>query len=578
MKNQEVARLFRRLADMLEIRGENPFRIRAYQRAAQTIEDLAEDVAAVAGRQELEQLPGIGKDLARKIEEILASGTLRAYEELTKEIPEGLLDLVAIPGVGPNLARTLFENLHITTIDRLEELARDGRLRGMPGIQARTEERILKGIGLYRQKQSRMLLSTMLTLGRAITGELQRLKEVERITVAGSLRRKKETIRDIDILVVSADPEPVMDRFIRLPWADIVQARGTTKSSIRTAKGIQIDLRVVEPESFGAALCYFTGSRGHSIHVRELGMKRGLKINEYGVYRGDDRIAGADEAEVYASVGLPFIEPELREDRGEIEAAQQGLLPVLVRMNDLAGDLHVHSQWSDGSATLEDIAAKAAVLGLKWVGVCDHSPSLRIAGGLSADALARKISQVRSFNRKGHAVTLLCGAEVDIAADGSLDYPDELLRQLDLVIASIHSGFRQDAVTMTSRIIKAIHHPCVHIIAHPTGRLIGRRDPYAVNVEAVIEAAAACGTVLEINGYPERLDLNDTACRLAKEKGAMLGIGTDAHSVQHMDYLELGLAVARRGWLEKNDVLNCLSIKEMKRALSRKRPGRGGGA
>ncbi|HNR11791.1 MAG TPA: DNA polymerase/3'-5' exonuclease PolX [Thermodesulfobacteriota bacterium] len=570
MKNQDVARIFKRLAEMLEIKGENPFRIRAYQRAAQTIEELAEDIAAVAERQELEQLPGIGKDLARKIDEILRSGTLRAYEELKKEVPEALLDLVSISGVGPRLAKTLFENLHITTVDALEQLARDHKLRGMPGIQAKTEEKILNGIRLYRQKHSRLLLSTMLTLGRAVTMELQKLKEVDRIAIAGSLRRKKETIRDIDILVVSANPAPVMDFFTRLPFVGEVQAKGMMKSSVRTSQGIQIDLRVVEPESFGAALCYFTGSKAHNIRIREAAVKRALKINEYGVFRGGERIGGAEERDVYDALGLSFIEPELREDRGEIEAAQEGTLPILVNAKDLRGDLHVHSEWSDGSSTLKEIAEKAASLGLEWVAVCDHSPSLKIAGGLSADALSRKIAQVASFNRKGHPVTLLCGAEVDIGTDGSLDYPDELLSQLDLVVASVHSGFKQDETTITNRIVKAMRHSCVHIIGHPTGRLIGKRDPYAVNIEAIIEAAAASETVLEINGYPERLDLNDTACRLAKEKGALLGIGTDAHTAEHMDYLELGLAVARRGWLEKDDVLNCLSKDELKKKLARK--------
>jgi DNA polymerase (family X) len=418
---------------------------------------------------------------------------------------------------------------------------------------------------------ARVLLSTMLTLSREITGELEKLKEVKQISVAGSVRRQRETIKDIDILVVSPQPEKVMDFFTRLSLVEAIQAKGRTKSSIRARGGIQVDLRVVEADCFGAALCYFTGSKAHNIRLRELAVAKGLKINEYGIFRGEKKIGGKDEQEVYAAVELPFIPPELREDRGEIEAAQEGKLPHLVERRDIRGDFHVHSYYSDGTATLEEIAEKAGAMGLEWVVICDHSQSLKIAGGLSPAQMEEKFSAIQKINRKNKKVKLLCGTEVDIKNDGGLDYPDELLRKLDVVIAAIHSGFKQDEKTLTSRIMKAMRHPRVHSIAHPTGRLIGERDAYAVNLEMVLEGAAQTKTALEINAYPQRLDLNDIYSRAAKDKGAKLAIGTDAHSLDQMEYLELGLSVARRGWLEKTDILNCLSYNDLITVLKKKK-------
>ncbi len=563
MKNYEVAAIFKKMAKMLEIKGENPFRIRAYQRAAENIENLAEDIFAIAERKDLDAIPGIGKPLARKIAEILETGTLKKYDEIRNEIPDGLLEIITIQGVGPRTAKTLYEQLSVTSVDELERLAKDHKLQQIPGIRAKTEENILKGIALYRQKQARRPLDAMLRLSRAISGEIAKLSEAKRISVAGSLRRRRETIKDIDILVVSSKPETVMDLFTRLPHVAEVQSKGRTKASIRTREGIQVDLRVVEKNSFGAALCYFTGSKEHNVRLRELGAKQGLKINEYGVFRGEKKIGGKEEEDVFASVALPCIPPELREDRGEIEAAQQGALPLLVEMADIRGDLHVHSRYSDGVNSITEIGKKAESLGLEWIAVCDHSQSLKIAGGASIEMVEEKIREVEAFNRKSRSVRLLCGTEVDIANDGSLDYPDEILERIDIVIASIHSGFRQDEKTITNRILKAVQHPCVHIIGHPTGRLIGEREPYSVNLDAVIEEAARTGTALEINAYPQRLDLSDIYCRAAKENGAFLAIGTDAHLLDQMDYLELGVSVARRGWIEKKDLLNCFSYKEL---------------
>ena len=571
MKNQEVAGFFKRMADMLEIKGENPFRIRAYQRAAQNIENLAEDIALIAERKGLDKLPGIGKDLAQKITEILATGSLKKYEEIKQEVPEGLMELITIPGLGPRTAKTLYDELNVATVDELEQAARDRRLQELPGIKAKTEENILKGIALYRQKLARSPLSTMLTLSREITAELKKLQEVKRISVAGSIRRRQETIKDLDILIISPDQDKVMEFFTRLPLVEQIQAKGRTKSSIRTKAGIQVDLRVVAPDSFGAALCYFTGSKAHNIRIRELAGKKGLKINEYGVFRGQEKIGGEEEEDVFAAVDLPVIPPELREDRGEFDAACEGSLPNLAELKALRGDTHVHSVYSDGVMTFDEIAMKAEAMGLEWIAVCDHSQSLKIAGGVSIGKMEEKIKEVEAFNRKSKKVKLLCGSEVDIKSDGSLDYPDELLDKLDIVIAAIHTGFKQDETTITSRIIGAMRHPKVHVIAHPTGRLIGERDAYAVTMERVVEEAAKTGTALEINAYPQRLDLNDIYCRAAKENGVMLGIGTDAHIVDQMDYLELGLSVARRGWLENGNLLNCLTYEALMKRLKQKK-------
>lgn len=555
----------------MEILGEDAYRIRAYQRAAQNIENLAEDIAAIAARGELTRIPGIGKELARKIEEILSTGTLQKYEELKKKVPPGLVELLQVPGIGPKTAKMLYEELGIESLAQLERLAREGRLKGLPGIKAKTEENIRRGIELLRSVQERRPLGLVLPLARHIITLLRERAPVSRIDLAGSIRRYRETVGDVDILVASQAPEKVMDVFTSLPVVAEVIARGPTKSSIRTADGLQVDLRVVPEESYGAALCYFTGSKAHNIRVRELGVRRGLKINEYGVFRGEERVAGATEAEVFAAVGLPYIPPELREDRGEIEAALEGRLPLLVSLGEIKGDCHVHSKYSDGSASLEEIAAKARALGYEWVAVCDHSQSLKVAGGLDLAALAKKRAAIAAFNARSQDVKLLCGAEVEIGMDGRLDYPDEVLAELDFVVAAIHTGLRQSSEVQTRRLLSAINNPYVHVIAHPTGRLLGEREAYALDLEAIFKAAQATGTMLEINAYYKRLDLNDIHCRAAAEKGVKFAIGSDAHLLDQMDFLELGVGVARRGWLGPAQVINTLSYRELLAVLARKR-------
>lgn len=563
MKNQEVAAVFDGIADILEIQGANPFRIRAYRKAAQNIENLTEDISVVAARSGLEDIAGIGRDLAGKIQEIITTGTFKDYEDLKKEVPSGIVTLLAIPGVGPRTAKLLFDHFGVSSIEEVEKLALDHKVQSLPGIKARTEENILKGIAILKKGRERLPVGMALPVAEEIVAMLRKKCPGCPVHLAGSIRRRRETAKDIDLLVASDEPARVMAVFTVMPLVSEIMASGETKASIRTREGIQVDLRVVEPKSLGAALCYFTGSKAHNIRIRDLAVRQGLKINEYGIFKGEKWLGGRTEEEVFRAVGLPYIPPELREDRGEIEAAQAGELPLLVEMKDIQGDLHVHSKYSDGTASFAEIARKAASLGLSWVAVCDHSPSLKVAGGVSIPDLQRKIEEIRAFNQKGGPVKLLCGTEVDIDSSGKLDYPDEILRQLDIVVAAIHTGFKQDAKTLTHRITSAMRNPHVDIIAHPTGRLIGEREPYAVDIEKIIGVAAETGTAMEINAYFKRLDLNDIQARAAKEKGCKLSIGTDAHIMEQMDFMSLGVSVARRGWLTREEILNTMTYTEL---------------
>ncbi len=555
----------------MEIKGENPYRIRAYEKAAQTIESLAVDVEELAKRGRLESLPGIGKDLASKVEEILRTGTLKLLEDLKKEVPESLLNFLQIPSLGPKKVKVIYDKFGITTLEELEKLCLEHKIARLPGFGFKTEENILKGLRLLKEKKGRRPLGEILPYAEEILAILRKKTGVQQIAIAGSIRRRKETVKDIDLLITSEVPSKVMEEVAKLPLVEEVLAFGETKTSVRLRIGIQMDVRVVPAESWGAALAYFTGSKAHNIRVRELALERGLKINEYGVFRGEERIAGKTEEEVYAAVGLPWIPPELREDQGEIEAALEGRLPRLVEYEEILGEGHVHSSYSDGSSSLEEILSYAEKMGLSWVAICDHSQGLKVAGGLSAEELFKKKKHLDELNRKSQKVKLIFGAEVDINSEGKLDYPDEVLKEIDFVIAAIHTGFQQDEAQLTFRLVSALEHPLVHAIAHPTGRLIGEREPYNINLNKVLAAAKAFDKAIEINAYYKRLDLPDIYVRQAKEMGIKLIIGTDAHIVDQMNYLPLGVAVARRGWCEQQDLLNTLPYEDFMAWLKRRR-------
>lgn len=575
MVNQEIARIFSSMADLLELKGDNVFKVRAYRRAALNVEGLSRSLEELSG-EELREIPGIGSELAAKIEEYLRTGTVKAYEKLKEEVPQGLLTLLAVPGLGPKTARHLYDELHITTLEELELAAREHRLAGLSGIREKTEENILRGIAAVKRGKERLPLAKVLPVARELVEELSRITSLDRIEIAGSLRRRKETVKDIDLVATAGDPDRVMAAFVSLPSVAEVVMHGPTRSSVIIREGLQVDLRVVPPESFGSALAYLTGSKGHNVRLRDLALKAGLKLNEYGIFRerDDERLGGREEEDVYRALGLPFIPPELREDLGEIEAAMAGRLPRLVTMEDIRGDLHVHSRWSDGSQTISELAEAARASGLAYIAVADHSQGLGVARGLSVERLMAQKREVAEVNARYRDFRVLHGTEMDIRSDGTLDFPDEVLKELDVVIASIHSGFRQSREQLTARLGAAMRNPHVAIIAHPSGRLIGERDPYDVDLAELLQLAKETGTALEINAYPLRLDLNDVASRRAKELHVPVAIGTDAHVLGQLENLAYGVAVARRGWLEKKDVLNTLEVEELKGRLKRKSGGR----
>ncbi|MDP8229830.1 MAG: DNA polymerase/3'-5' exonuclease PolX [Candidatus Gorgyraea atricola] len=567
MKNQEIAEVFRQIAQILEVRGENVFRVRAYERAARNIESMPEDIEVFVKEERLTAIPGIGKDLEEKIKEIVSSGRLEYLEDLKKNTPKGLIQMLSIPGVGPKTAKLLYDKLQIQDMVMLERMAHMGKIKDVPGIKQKTVENILRGIELIKKGRDRMDLKTAMDASQNFIEQLKKLKEVKRIDPAGSLRRMKDTVRDIDILVSSKSPGKVMDSFTRLPDVRDVLAKGPTKSSIVTKDGIQVDVRVIKNASYGAALMYFTGSKEHNIKLRQLAIKKGLKLNEYGLFRKEKAIAGKTEIEICKKLGISYISPELREDRGEVEASIEGDLPKLVELKDVKGDLHAHSKWSDGGSSIEEVVLKARELGYEYIAITDHSQGLKIAQGLNRDELKSKKKEIDSLNKKYKDIKVLYGTEVDIDSDGNLDYPDDILKDMDIVIAAIHSGFKQSKEKITERIIKACQNRYVNILAHPTGRLWGAREPYEIELEEILKVCRDTNTAIEINSYPQRLDLNDTGCRMAKEKGVKIAINTDAHIAAELDNINLGISVARRGWLEKKDVINTLSFEKLRDRL-----------
>jgi DNA polymerase (family 10) len=564
--NKEIARIFDEIADILEVKEADKFKIRAYRKAARTIESLTQDLSDFSSVTELKKLPSIGDALAKKIYEITTSGKLEYYEELQTSVPKGILELLSIPNVGPKTVSKLYNECNVTDIESLELAAKNHRLQHLFGMGRKTEERILKGITQYRRHKERISLGKAYFQAKNIIKSLENLDAVERIAFAGSIRRMRETIGDIDILVASENPSRVMSAFKALDGITEIIASGDTKSSV-IMDDTQVDLRVVRDDSFGSALQYFTGSQLHNIKLRELALKRGLKLNEYGVFKGDQPVAGRREEEIYEALGLPFIPPELREDQGEIEAAIEGELPDLIELNSIKGDLHIHSRWSDGKNSIEEVVDKARSLGYAYVAICDHSPAIGITRGVDEARLLDEIIEIEHINADLSDFKVLTGIEVDIRSDNTLDLPDKILEKLDIVLAAVHTKFSQSKDAMTRRIISAIKNPHVDIIAHPTGRLIGKRDPYDLDIEAVLDAARDTGTILEINANPRRLDLKDIHARYAKTKGVKVAISTDAHDISQMELMPFGVATARRGWIEPEDVLNTRSLDELTRNL-----------
>ena len=568
MENTDVAQVLGEIADLMELTGGNSFKVRAYRQAAQVVDTLSTPVAELIAAGTLGELPAIGEHMVGHIAEILEKGTCLEHEQLRAKVPPGLPELLAVEGVGPKTVAAVWHALGITNLDAFEQAAREGRLVGVGRLGKKRIEGVLAAIVRHRARKGRFLLHRALPYADSMIAALRKVPGVKRADAAGSLRRRKETVGDLDLLVASVDPERALEAFTKLPEVASVLARGPTKSSVRLSVGLQVDLRVVGPECWGAALHYFTGSKSHNIAIRTRAVKRGIKLSEYGVFdREDHRLSGETEEQVFAAVGLPWIPPELRENTGEIEAAEQGRLPKLIEEADLLGDLHVHSRASqDARNDLEELALEARRLGRRYLAITDHSRSRPL--GLDEAGLAAQARQVceldRRFLGRPH---LLSGIEVDILEDGALDLPDEALAGVDCVVASVHSHFDQDIQTMTARMVRAIRSRQVHVVGHPSGRQIGKRDACALELEQVLAAAREEGVALEINAMPERLDLSETACRAAKDAGVGLVISSDAHITAHLSNLRYGVWAARRGWVEAKDVLNTLPLAELKRRL-----------
>lgn len=572
VKNADIAAAFEQIADLLELQNANPFRVRAYRNAARIVGELKLDLAAtIAAGRPLPKLPGIGADLEAKLREFATTGRIGALERLKKEVPAGVVELLKLPGLGPKRVRALYEELHVHTAPQLLRAARDGRIRALPGFGAKTEQRIAEAIERQMSQVKRFKLAIAAQYADALLAYLKQAPGVIEVAAAGSLRRAKETVGDIDLLVTAADGAPVCRHFTQYPdVAEVLQA-GDTRASIVLKSGLQVDLRVVPQASYGAALMYFTGSKAHNIRLRNLALDQGLKLNEYGLFKDKCALAGGSEEEVYSALGLPWIPPELREDRGEIEAAKKRTLPELVERGDLRGDFHAHTKWSDGTATIEEMAQAARAHGLEYLAISEHSRRLTVAHGLDPVRLAKQRDEIERIDAKLDGVRLLAGIEVDVLEDGSLDLPDAALAPLDVVIAAVHSKFDLPRAKQTARILAALDNPHVKVLAHPIGRLIDQREPYDVDMLAVIRKCKARGVALELNAHPQRLDLTDLHCRMAKDEGARVAINSDAHSVHEFDNLVYGVGQARRGWLEKADVLNTRSLDEVRAWLWRGR-------
>ena len=568
--NEDIAVIFEEIADLLEIEEANPFRVRAYRNAARTIRGLSRELRdLIAEGKDLTELPGIGKDLAGKIREILDTGHAAALDKLHKEIPASVEDMLKLPGLGPKRVKQLYHEMDIHNLEQLERAARRGELRTFPGFGSKTEQNILDNIHALRSREKRFLRNVAAGYAEPLLAYLKKNRAVKQAVIAGSYRRGRESVGDLDILVTATDARRVMKHFTDYEEVGQIVSRGETRATVILHCGLQVDLRVVEEKSFGSALYYFTGSKAHNIRIRRLAQQRGLKINEYGVYKKNKRIAGDTETSVSKSVGLPLIPPELREDRGEIRAALNRQLPSLIQDGDIRGDLHAHTLASDGRASIKAMAGAAREYGLEYLAVTDHSRHLTVAHGLDPDRVLKQIDEIDELNGKLKGITLLKGTEVDILEDGSLDLPDEILARLDLVVAAVHSQFKLPRKKQTERVLRAMDSRCFSILAHPSGRLLFERDAYDIDLEKIIRKAADRGCFMELNSQPQRLDLTDIYCQQAAGEGVLISVNSDAHGENDFAYLKFGLAQARRGWLEKKDVLNSRPLKSLKPLLRR---------
>jgi DNA polymerase (family 10) len=568
--NTEIANIFDKLADLLEIEDANPFRVRAYRNAARTIRGDARSMAALIKQgEDLSKLPDIGRDLAEKIRTIVETGKLPLLDEIQTRTPPALSDMMKMKGLGPKRVKTLYKKLKIESIDDLKRAARSGKIRELEGFGKKTEQMIQQRVERYTGETTRTKLIEAEDIAMTLVAYLKKSNGIKKITIAGSYRRCKETVGDLDILVTAKKNSNVIDRFVKYDEVDNVISKGTTRSTVELRTGLSVDLRVVPEVSYGAALHYFTGSKAHNIAIRRIGVKKGYKVNEYGIFKGDKRIAGKTEEEVYKKVGLPYISPELRENRGEIEAARKSQLPELITIEDIQGDLHCHSKASDGHNSLKEMAEAAANKGYQYVSINDHSKHVSVAHGLNKKRLLEQIKQIDSLNEKLENIVVLKSSEVDILDDGRLDLPDSILKELDFTVCAVHYKFNLTRKQQTERILRAMDNHNFNILAHPTGRLINEREAYRVDLEKIMQAAKERGIFLELNAYPDRLDLTDESCMLAKELGVKIAISTDAHKTSDLDFMRFGINQARRGWLEASNVINTLDLKELRKLFKR---------
>jgi len=570
MHNAAIARKFHELADLLEIQGANPFRVRAYRNAASIVEGSSRPLEdRVAEGEDLSAIKGIGEDLAGQIKELVETGDLSQLQTLQKDVPEQLSELMRLDQLGPKRTRAIHDALGVSSLKELKQVAEAGKIRELSGFGAKTEKKILEGVDKLSDRDHRTRLGEAEQVAAPLLAYLDELEEVSQIEVAGSYRRRKETVGDLDILVASANSAPVMERFTRHPEVGRVVSQGKTRATVYLKSGLQVDLRVVKAASFGAALHYFTGSKAHNVAIRKMALEKKLKINEYGVYRGRKRVAGKTETEVFEQVGLPWIPPELRENKGEIEAAREERLPDLVEEKDIRGDLHMHTNATDGRNSLREMAEEAKRLGYDYIAITDHSKRLTMANGLDAKRLRQQMAAIDKLNDELDGIRVLKGIEVDILEDGKLDLPDEVLDELDITVGSIHSKFELSKKKQTERVLRAMDNPRFNILGHPTGRLINEREAYKIDLEAVIEAAAERGCCLELNAQPSRLDLAGRYAGLLREAGVLGAVSTDAHATDHLGFMHLGVAQARRGWMEKKHLLNTRTLKQLKKILVR---------